>query len=56
MTYDSSVDSTHFVCIHCNRVVERATYQYHHCHRLDELRESLKKSYPKPPTLREPSP
>ena len=34
-------DDSHFVCIHCNRLVERATYEQHHCPRLDALREQV---------------
>lgn len=32
---------THFICIHCNRMVERCTYNQHHCPFLDELRSRL---------------
>lgn len=32
----------HFICIHCNRLVERATYEQHHCPMLDKLREFVR--------------
>jgi hypothetical protein len=35
-------DRDHFICIHCNRLVERATYAQHHCPMLDRLRAWIK--------------
>lgn len=37
----SESGDSHFKCIHCNRLVQRATYDRHHCPRLDALRASL---------------
>ncbi len=42
----------YFVCIHCNRLVERKTYDQHHCVRRGALQASLKRP-PRFPLLKE---